>query len=181
MRTSLFALAASAALILSPALSLAASYTFSGQLDDGPLVGQSFAGSFAFDASSVTPTFEGNLPLTAFSMLLAGQTYTLVSADALPVAVYFEGSLLGLSYVDADAANPALRPFVALVPGFVSLADAYLGYDLSTNPGAGLAGFGSFSVAVVPEPAAVLLMLAGLGLVGVAARRARPAAGQSAR
>ena len=75
-----------------------------------------------------------------------------------------------MSYVDADAANPVLRPFVALVPGFVSLGDAYLAYDQSSNPGAGLAGFGSFSVAVVPEPAALLLMLAGLAFIGATGR-----------
>lgn len=170
MHKTFLSLAASAALMLAPALSQAASYTFSGQIDDGPLVGQAFAGSFEFDASSVTPTFTGDLALSAFSMLLFSQTYTLASADATPVAVYFEGSFLGLSYVDGDAANPLLRPFVALVPGFVSLAGAYLGYDQSADPGAGLAGFGSFSVSVVPEPAALLLMLAGLGVVGGAAR-----------
>jgi len=173
MRKTFLSLAASVALLLAPALSSAASYTFSGTLDDGPLVGQPFAGSFEFDASSVTPTFEGNLLLTGFSMLLFGQTYTLASADTEPVAVYFDGSFLGLSYVDADAADPLLRPFVALVPGFVSVGDAFLSYDLSTDPGAGLAGFGSYSITVVPEPAAMLLMLAGLGVVGGMARRAR--------
>ena len=178
MRHTLLTLATSAALMLAPALSQAASFTFSGQVDDGPLVGQAFAGSFEFDASSVTPTFEGNLPLSAFSMLLAGQTYSLASADAAPVAVYYEGSFLGLSYIDADAANPLLRPFVALVPGFLSLGDAYLAYDQSSDPNAGLAGYGSFSVAVVPEPAALLLMLAGLGVVGGMARRSRHAAAQ---
>lgn len=182
MRKTLLSLLASSAMLLAPALSLAASYTFSGQVDDGPLLGQAFTGSFEFDASSVTLTFAGDLPLSAFSMLLAGQTYTLASADAAPVAVYFDGTFLGLSYIDADAANPLLRPFVALVPGFVSLGDAYLSYDQSTDPGAGLAGFGSFSVAVVPEPAALLLMLAGLGLVGgVAWRRQSGPVGQARR
>ena len=171
MRKKLLSLVASAALLLAPALTLAASYTLSGLVDDGPLVGQAFAGSFEFDASSVTPTFAGDLPLSAFSMVLAGQTYTLASADAAPVAVYFDGSFLGLSYIDGDSANPMLRPFVALVPGFVSLGGAYLSYDQSSDPNAGLAGFGSFGVAVVPEPAAMLLMLAGLGVVCGVARR----------
>jgi hypothetical protein len=159
MRKTLLNLAASAALLLAPALSLADSYTFSGQIDDGPLVGQAISGSFEFDASSVTPAFTGDLPLVSFAMLLAGQNYTLVSADAAPVAVYFEGSFMGLSYVDADAVDPLARPIVALVPGFLGIGDAYLAYDQSTDPGAGLAGFGSFSVAVVPEPAALLLIL----------------------
>ena len=171
MRKKLLSLAATAAVLLAPALSLAANYTLSGRVDDGPLVGQPFAGSFEFDASSVTPAFAGDLLLSAFSMVLAGQTYTLASADTPPVAVYFDGSFLGLSYVDNDSANAVLRPFVALVPGFHSLGGAYLAYDQSSDPNAGLAGFGSFSVAVVPEPAAMLLMLAGLGVVGGVTRR----------
>ena len=106
-------------------------------------------------------------------MQLFGQTYSLATADAVPVAVFFDGNFLGLSYIDENAADPTLRPFVALVPDFMNLADAYLGYNLSTDPGAGLGGFGNYTVAVVPEPAAVLLMLAGLGVVGGIARRAR--------
>ena len=173
MRKTLLSFAASAALLLAPALSSAASYTFNGTVDDGPLTGQAFAGSFEFDASSVAPLFEGELALTSFSMLLFGQNYTLASADAPAFAAFFEGSFLGVSYVDADAADRLLRPAVALIPGFVNLGDAYLGYDQSGDPAAALANFGSFSVAVVPEPAAVLLMLAGLGVVGGIARRAR--------
>ena len=171
MRKKLLSLAATAAVLLAPALPLAANYTLSGRVDDGPLVGQPFAGSFEFDASSVTPAFAGDLLLSAFSLVLAGQTYTLASADTPPVAVYFDGSFLGLSYVDNDSANAVLRPFVALVPGFLSLGGAYLAYDQSSDPNAGLAGFGSFSVAVVPEPAAMLLMLAGLGVVVGVTRR----------
>jgi len=171
MRKTFLSLAASVALLLAPALSSAASFTFSGQIDDGPLVGETFAGSFEFDASSVTPTFEGDLALTSFSMSLFGQTYTLASADATPTAAFFEGSFLGLSYVDANAPDLLVRPAVSMVPGFLSITDAYLSYYQSADPSAGLAGFGS--ITVVPEPAALLLMLAGLGVVGGMARRAR--------
>ena len=181
MRKTFLCLAACAALLLAPALSSAASYTFSGTVDDGPLTGVAFAGSFEFDASGVTPVFRGELPLSAFSMLFFGQAYTLVSADAAPTAVYFDGSFMGLSYTDADAPDLLVRPAVSLVPGSFGIGDAYLSYTQSTDPGAGLAGFGSFSVAVVPEPAALLLMLAGLGVVGGMARRARSAGDQAER
>ena len=181
MRKTFLCLAACAALLLAPALSSAASFTFSGTVDDGLLTGEAFAGSFEFDASGVTPTFEGDVPLGAFSMLFAGQTYTLVSADVAAAAVFYEGSFMGLSYADADAPDLMVRPAVSLVPGSFGIGDAYLSYTQSTDPGAGLAGFGSFSVAVVPEPAAVLLMLAGLGVVGGMARRARSAGDQAER
>jgi hypothetical protein len=183
MRKTFLSLATSAALLLFPALSSAASYTFSGTVDDGPLVGQAFSGSFEFDASGVTPVFEGDLPLTSFSMLLFGQSYTLASADAgtVPVAAFYEGSLLGLSYVDVDAPDLLLRPAVSLVPGFIGIGDAYLSYVTAPDINGVSAGFGSYSVAVVPEPAAVLLMLAGLAVVGGMARRARRAAVQPER
>ena len=177
MRKTFLSFAASAALLIAPALSSAASYTFNGTVDDGPLLGQAFAGSFEFDASSVTPLGEALPALTSFSMQLFGQTYTLATADAPAFAVFFEGSFLGLSYLDADAADRLLRPAVALIPGFVNLGEAYLGYDQSNDPGAALANFGSFNVAVVPEPAAMLLMLAGLGVVCGVARRWSTAAG----
>lgn len=167
--TSAAGFALAAALLLAPAAAGAVSYTFSGQLDDGPLVGTPFAGSFDFDDSLVMSGFEGDLPLTGFSLLLAGESYTLASADATPVAVYFDGAFLGLSYVDADAADPAMRPHIAFIPGFLSLAEAYVGYEIGSD--AGQAGFGSYSVAVVPEPASVALLLAGLGVVGWRLRR----------
>ncbi len=173
MRKTFLSLAASAALLLAPALSSAASYTFSGTLDDGPLAGATFAGSFEFDAGSVTPEFEGDQALTRFSMLLSGQSYTLASADAPAVAVFYAGSFLGLSYVDEDAEDLSVRPAVSLVPGYTDIGEAFLSYSQSLAPDAGPSGFGSLSVTAVPEPAAVLLMLAGLGVVGGSVRRAR--------
>ena len=171
MRKTLLSFAASAALLIAPALSSAASYTFSGSIGDGPLIGEAFTGSFEFDASGVTPLGEALPALTSFSMQLFGQTYTLATADATAFAVFFEGSFLGLSFVDADAPDLMVRPAVSLVPGFDNIAEAYLGYYQSPDPGAGLAGTGSFNVAVVPEPATMLLMLAGLGVVCGMARR----------
>jgi len=167
--TSAAGFALAAALLLAPAAAGAISYTFSGQLDDGPLVGTTFAGSFDFDDSGVLPGFKGDLPLTGFSLLLAGESYTLASADAPPVAVYSDGAFVGLSYVDNDAADPTIRPHIAFIPGFLSLAEAFVGYEIGS--GAGQAGFGSYSVAVVPEPASVALLLAGLGVVGWRLRR----------
>ena len=160
---------ASALLLVAPAAH-AQSFTFQGSLADGPLAGQAFIGSFSVNASSLAPGADGQFPLLNFSMLLVGQTYTLASADSPPSAVYAAGSFAGLSYLDADAANPGLRPWIAFIPGFDSFSTAYLAYTSTAVAGVD-SGYGSYNVTVVPEPASLALLLAGLGVVGVTACR----------
>lgn len=143
-------------------------FNLTGLTDSGPLVDEVFIGSFAFDAGAVAADFNGDILLTQFTLLFAGQSYTLASADAAPTAAFTDGAFLGLSYADADSADTALRPNVALVPGFFGLdGEGYLAYE--STGGAG--GFGSYGISAVPEPASVALLLAGLGMVGAAARR----------
>jgi len=169
MRKTFLSLAASVALLLAPALSSAASFTFSGEIDDGPLMGQVFSGSFDF--AGPVPELDAEPTLTSFSLDLAGQIYTLASATpGTPhVALFFGGTFAGLDYLDDTAADPGLRTRVRFVPDLFGVANYYFAY---TGAG-GSEGFGSYSVTVVPEPAAMLLMLAGLGVVGGMARRAR--------
>lgn len=146
------------------------SFSFSGSTDSGPLAGQAFSGSFAFDDAMLTAGFSGSIDLVSFSLGLAGQTYTLASADATPTAFFEAGQFIGIDYVDVDSPDTALRPAVALVPSLTGqLADAYLSYE-----GAGeLVGFGSYSVSAVPEPGQWALLLAGgLGLAATLRRRA---------
>lgn len=170
LTTTLAACATAAAFMLAAPAAQAAEFTFEGLLADGPLAGLAFSGSFSFDSAAVLPGVDGDVPLSAFSLQLGTQTYTLASADFAPTAFFALGEFAGLAYVDADSSNLALRPQVALVPGFDSFAGAYLAYE--STPVAGVsAGFGSYSVAVVPEPATLALWLAGLAGVAAAARR----------
>lgn len=162
---SLTALATALLLATGGAQAQTQAFTLQGLLTDGPLAGQAFSGSFSVDPSALAPGGDAEFALSSFNLLLGGNSYTLATADAAPTAVYAAGSFAGLSYVDADAANPALRPWIAFIPGFDNFAGAYLAYTGPTVGGAD-SGFGSYAVTAVPEPASVALLLAGLGVVG---------------
>lgn len=171
----LAATVACAACLLAAPAAQAADFSFEGLLADGPLAGLAFSGSFSYDAASVLPGVDADVPLSAFTLQLGSQTYTLASADFAPVAFFALGEFAGLSYVDADSSDLALRPQIAMISGFDSFAEAYLAYVGVPDPAGASAGFGSYSVAVVPEPASVALWLAGLAGVAAVARRRRSA------
>lgn len=167
-------LALAALLMAGPAMAADSAFALTGMTDSaGPLADLPFSGQFTYDAGAAVASFSGDIPLSSFTLHFAGQTYSLATADggSAAVASFADGQLLGIAYVDADAGDSAVRPHLALVPGFFTLADdAYLAYEV-----AGMGGYGSYSISAVPEPASLALLLAGLGLVGTACRKSRRA------
>ena len=140
----------------------AATYSFSGMMDSGSLIGESLTGSLSFDNLGLTGNGFELFNLSDLSISFAGQTYTLANADVAPDVSYQDGVFLGLSY-----SASALAPQLAFIAGSVSADDAFVAYTMN-----GLDGAGSISyTAAVPEPESYAMLLAGLGLMGLVARR----------
>lgn len=145
----------------------AASYSFSGVTDSGPLAGATFSGQFSHADHPDGSAFDGDLPLTAFSLSFNGQTYSL-APDSL--AAYAQGQFLGLVHSDTTSADTATRPHIGLVPGFTEFGQTHFFYAGAN----GDTGFGSYTVTAitpVPEPTLPVLALCGAGVAALAARR----------
>ena len=149
----------------------AARYSFSGVTDSGPLAGATFSGQFSHADHPDGSAFDGDLPLTAFSLSFNGQTYSL-APDSL--AAYAQGQFLGLVHSDTTSADTAMRPHIGLMPGFTDFSQAHFFYVGAQ----GDTGFGSYTVTAitpVPEPGVWALSLSGLLVAGLFAQRRRTA------
>jgi hypothetical protein len=153
------------AIALAAALSLAASahagtYTLTGSFDSDPAV-TVLSGRFSFDDAQVAAGgFDGSFDLTALNLSFLGQTYTL--AQATSAYVQFEGgTLTGPNALFSTPADGAL----GLQSFFGSSNFTYTVNQLDQG------GTLSFTAATVPEPESYALVLAGLGMLGLVARR----------
>jgi len=162
------AICLAAALTFGSAASLAAtvSYTFSGVVDSGALLGETYAGQFAYDDASLSGAGDEFLTVSGLSFNFLGNAFDQADSAAPPEAVFIDGTFLGLAF-NVDSFSPAF----STIAGFSDVAESYFAYD----DGAGNAGFGSiaYSVSAVPEPETWSLLLSGLVIVGYFARRRR--------
>lgn len=154
---------ATAFLITLPAAQAAIqNYSFSGKLDSGVYVGETFSGSFSFNDDAIINSNSEWLSVDTLNMTFLGYSFTLAQAIA-PVEVgYSNGAFLGLSFsADSDSFG------FTLTPGDSHLSQAFLAYDSNV----GLSGTGDVIYAAVPEPETYALLLAGLAVMGGVARR----------
>jgi len=152
-----------AALLLSAVSAQAAVqiYSFSGELDSGHFMGETFSGSFSYDDASLTGLADEWLAVSSLSMNFLGNAYTLVNADVVAEVGYYDGAFLGLSYSVSSG-----DPQFSLIAGNFDASDAFFAYDTDL----GLSGAGNVIYAPVPEPETWAMLLLGLGLVGMKLR-----------
>jgi len=137
------------------------SWNFSGAVDSGSLLGETYSGSFSFDDAALTGMDAEWLSVTNLSMTFNGSAYTQadVTASAAVEVGYQEGVFLGLAYSVDSVSSP-----FTFVAGSSDTSDAFFAYEN---------GAGNVIYASVPEPKDWMLLLAGIGLVGVMVERAK--------
>lgn len=142
-------------------------YSFSGVIETSNLnaySGESFSGNFSFDDAAMLGTGLEIIGLTSLSWNLQSNVYTLANADSTPDVSYQDGHFLGLMY----SSSPIIGPQVTLVPGSTDTSDAYLTTYTATGA---FGGNASLVYLPVPEPESYAMLIAGLGLISLVARR----------
>lgn len=136
-----------------PAQASILTWNFSGTVDSGSLLGQTYSGLFSFDDVELTSVGSEYLAVSSLNMMFDNVAYTLTNELALTEAVFEAGSFTGMNF---SAAN------FSFIPGSVDTSDAFL----ALNDGAA-----NVIYAPVPEPETWTMVLMGLGLVGFMTRR----------
>jgi hypothetical protein len=150
--------------VILPAQAAIQSYNFNGAMDSGFYNGSAFSGSFSFDDASLTSTGFELLNLNSVDMSFLNTNYTLANSLVAPDISFQDGSFLGLSWSVNSLIPDVGFTFVA---GSVNANDAFIAYDTTL----GTSGAGNVIYAAVPEPETYAMLLIGLGLMGVVARR----------
>ena len=151
-----------------PASAANITYDFTVTPDVGPLLGESYSGSFTFDDSALIGFDAEFITVDSLSFSFLGVDYT--EADGAlgePEVAFFDGSFLGLEFSEDG---------FSFVPGFFDLSEAFFTYDLASGSGAGDIIYTQIpDQKSVPEPASVLALLA-IGAAGATSALRRQSA-----
>ena len=139
-------------------------YTFSGTLDSGVFIGETFLGQFNFNDAALTGLGTEYVNVDTLKLNFHGQTYTQVDAAAATEVTFQDGNFLGLGFTVLSS-----DPAFSFITGLTDVAEASFAYE----PSVGTAGFGSvtYTLVPVPEPETYAMFLAGLGLLGFIVRK----------
>ena len=156
------AIAATIALSLTaikPAQSATLTYNISGTTDSGPLVGETYFGSFSFDDLNLTRNGSEFLTPANLNLNFSNPIFS-NATSVLPAQLAFvDGTFLGLNL------STSVYTFV---PGFFSVNEASFAYQVNQQGGAGGVNYTlrQEPAASVPEPAATigLLLLSAWGI-----------------
>ena len=144
------------------------SYTFSGTSDTvvGTVQG-TLDGGFVDNLHDLTLSYDGH----AFSGATLGQTWdaSVVDFTSAPVRLAFDGSQNNFLFSDGTLSFGYINDLANFGGANVFATDLSLVVNNADFDGG--TGTWSLTAAPIPEPGSVALMLAGLGLLGVAARR----------
>ena len=148
-------------------------YEFTVTASDGALAGIVAHGDFTFDSSSITPGAQNAAAglFTSLNLTWDGIAYTEATANTGSLTFDAGGALIGALFG------------TQCFPGFCTGSGGTEGWTVSTplflytTTGSEVGFTGTATLAAVPEPAALLLVAAGLAALGVS-RRARGSAGR---
>lgn len=154
--------------VVLPAQAAIQSYSFNGVMDSGFYNGQAYTGSFSFDDATIDNTGLDITSLISLNMGFLNSNFNLASSVGVPDVSFQDGSFLGLSW-NVESSIPDVA--FTFVSGTNDTSDAFVGFDTTL----GLSGAGNVIYAPVPEAESYAMFLAGLGLLGFAARRRKSA------
>lgn len=160
------------ALALAAALTLvgtanAATYAITGSYDADPTA-DVLTGSFSFSDSDIAAgSIDDTFALTALTLTFQGTTYTLT--NAVNAYVQFDAGMLVGPNASFDTGNGVLS-----LQSFSFFGTNSSNFIYTVAGGGDASGTLNFTAAV-PEPASYALALAGLGALGLVARRRKAA------
>ena len=144
---------------IKPAQSATLTYNISGTTDSGPLVGETYSGSFSFDDATLTRNGSEFLTPTNLNLNFSNPIFS-NATPMLPAQLAFSnGTFLGLNISTS---------IYSFVPGFFSLNEALFAYQVNQQGGAGSINYTlrQEPAASVPEPTATIGLLL-LGIWGI--------------